>query len=95
MKLNFMFAKNNPQLREEEGWIGVFTRAQAEGAIPNGTRVVKVLVEKGDTHPLGAKATVLGSAVVPEMPGRFGYFVEWDTHPRIAVFVAWMKIKEL
>lgn len=51
--------------REEEGWRGRFTRAQAPGAIPNGTRVVKAHDEDNDSHKMGDEATVLGSIMVP------------------------------
>jgi hypothetical protein len=77
--------------RQHEGYIGYFTRDQAEGAIPNGSRVVKVWGEPGDGHPIGATATVLGSLGDPSFP-EYGYFVEWDSHPRMAVFVRGKKI---
>jgi hypothetical protein len=78
----------------EPGWTGIFTREQAEGAIANGRRVVKVKGEAGDAHPVGATATVLGSLSYPEL-GGIGYFVEWDSRPRVAVFVIAWKIEAL
>jgi hypothetical protein len=50
--------------------------SQAKGAIPNGARVRKVTMEPGDFHPVGARATVLGS--VGPVDGEYGYFVRWD-----------------
>ena len=37
-------------LRNHPGWLGAFTDDQAEGAIPNGTPIVKVKTEPGDGH---------------------------------------------
>lgn len=79
----------------EPGIEGLFTRNQAEGAIPNGSRVVKVVDERGDAHPKGSKATVLGSWKRPDSFGQplVGYFVIWDAHPNTAIFVAGYKIQ--
>jgi hypothetical protein len=74
------------------GYVGAFTREEAEGALCNGTRVVKVWGEKGDAHPLGAEATVLGSMSHPDV--GVGYFLEWDDMPRTAVFAAAKKVKQ-
>jgi hypothetical protein len=63
-----------------------FTTDQAPGAMANGTRVRKVNSAAGDTHHDGAGALVLGS-VGPAL-GRYGYYVEWDDHPGIPVFIA-------
>lgn len=70
--------------------LGAHTTEQAEGAIPNGSRIRKAVMEEGDTHPIGALATVVGS--VGPLPFRqwdqvYGYFVEWDEMPGVAVFV--------
>lgn len=75
-----------PNLKEFPGYSGLHTRDQAPGAIPNGSRVRKVASDPGDTHQDGALARVLGSIHHPQV--GFGYFVEWDSHPRAAVFVA-------
>jgi len=58
---------------------------QAPGAIPNGTRVKKVVCESGDGHPIGSTGVVLGSVgpgYIPQL-GReaYGYWVEWDEDP--------------
>jgi hypothetical protein len=86
------------RLQEEPGMLGAFTREQAPGAIANGARVVKSLMAPGDTHELGASATVLGSIgpqpepvnvgdrIVPA--GSFVYFVAWDDQPALAVSVS-------
>jgi hypothetical protein len=76
-----------------EGWTGLFTRQQAEGALPNKTRISKVRTEAADGHPIGTQGTVLGSISHPDV--GMGYFVEWDPHPRTAVFVVSWKIAAL
>lgn len=73
------------------GWTGMHSRDEASGAMPNGTRVHKVKMERGDAHPIGSMATVLGSISHPDIVG-IGYFVEWDAKPRRAVFVMSAKI---
>ena len=58
----------DPFLTVEAGYAGVFTRHEAEGAIPNGTRIVKVAVDgdgSEDAHPIGARGVVLGSLEFP------------------------------
>lgn len=59
--------------------------AEAPGAWPNGSRVVKAAYEPGDRHRVGALATVIGS--VGPFLGLYGYFVEWDDDPFRATFV--------
>lgn len=72
------------------GYTGAFTRRRADGALPNGTRVKKIKVEEGDTHPVGALATVLGSIRDPDGERRIMYFIEWDAMPKTAVAcIAW------
>lgn len=80
-------------LRAYPGWGGIFTRQQAPGAYPNGTRVKKVKAEPGDKHPIGTEATVLGSMAAP--PVGTGYFVEWDSRPSYAVFVIDWKVERI
>lgn len=74
------------------GYHGLHVRDELPGAMPNGTRVRKVGSKPDDTHPDGALATVLGSWAHPEI--GFGYFVEWDSHPLHAVFVASFRCEE-
>jgi hypothetical protein len=71
-----------------------YTTDQAEGAIPNKTRIVKVKSEKGDTNPVGTRGVVIGS-VSAELDGKpvIGYFVAWDHQPDVPVFCADFKIK--
>jgi hypothetical protein len=75
-----------------------FTRQQAKGALPNGTRVQKIASGPGDAHKDGEWATVLGSLVAEEFDGRknaYGYFVAWDDHPELPVFcTGWRLTKE-
>jgi hypothetical protein len=75
-----------------------FTTTEASGAWPNGSRVVKVAFEEGDTHAIGDLATVIGS-LGPLADGgplfggnRYGYFVVWDDRPDLPVFVGEKKI---
>lgn len=77
-------------LQDYPGWVGMHTRNQARGAIPNGARVRKISTERGDSHPVGSTATVLGSIFHASV--GYGYFVEWDVSPRSAVFVVGEKI---
>ncbi len=68
-------------MRTEDGWIGVFTRHEAPGALfKNRTAIIKVKDETGDRTPLGTRRTVLGSLYHPSV--GVGYFVEWATQPR-------------
>ena len=80
-------------ITEHEGYRGSFTTAQAEGAIPNGSKVIKVLSKHGDAHADGELATVLGSLMHPSNQGVLLYFVEWDTSPKYAVGIIGDKIK--
>jgi hypothetical protein len=75
---------------EHPGWFGLFTRDEYPGALRNGTRIVKVLTLPGDAHPVGTRGVVLGSMGHPEV--GLGYFVEWETKTRVAVFVEANKI---
>ena len=73
-------------LRYEPGWAGAFTRDTADGALPNGSLVVKTNSEQGDGEPDGTPGVVLGSVVHPElMDGQLCYFVEWAPRQRVAV----------
>lgn len=70
---------------------GFYVTAQAEGAFPNGCRVIKKEKKEGDGHDVGARATVIGSMKAPE-GGRskvtYFYFVVWDDMPSVAVGIA-------
>lgn len=66
---------------------------QAEGAMPNGTRIKKIFCEKGDANKIGTTGIVRGSMRgVLHDANVIGYFVFWDTTPNIPVFVAGFKI---
>src|SRR5215470_20241397 len=63
------------------------------GAIPSGTRVVKLPTPEKDAHAPGSMATVIGSFKVdPPVPGfsrvKYMYCLEWDDMPRLPVFCA-------
>jgi hypothetical protein len=82
--------------REEPGWLGAFTRYRVEGALRNGTTVVKVNSEPGDTHPDGTPGVILGSISHPDaFNGMIGYFVEWAPRPRVAIGTIALKVKEV
>src|SRR5262245_15908147 len=83
-----------PEMTTPPGWRmrdGVFFfEDEYPGAMKNGTRVVKVRGDEGDTHPLGALATVVGSIGHPDV--GVCYFVEWDEHPGVPVAVMAFKL---
>lgn len=80
---------------EEEGLMGVFTRDQADGAIPNGSVVEKRHTEPGDMTEDGTKGIVVGSINIADHPEHFEeltgtgikpgpgekyvYFVQWES----------------
>lgn len=83
----------------EPGYVGAFTRDNAEGALPAGTRIQKTNSERGDSMPNGAAGTVLGSYrddFKVEGPGILGadfiYFIEWDARKGYAVATSNRKI---
>jgi len=77
--------------RYEPGYVGAFTRNQAKGAWPNGSRVEKIKEEKGDHHEIGERAVILGSMFDPQQPlAGIMYFIEWDRSPGMAIAcLAW------
>lgn len=82
--------------REEAGWVGHFTRGQASGALPNGTRIVKTRSEPGDGTPDGTPGVVLGSFSHPAIQdGAIMYFLEWASKPRVAVGAIHWKVREM
>lgn len=82
----------------------VYVDDEAPGAMPNGTRIVKLRIyDAVEAHPIGTPGTVLGSIPLPEevtkeladrgVPdARFSYFVEWDPLPGYPVAVVGPKI---
>lgn len=75
------------------GYTGAFTRDQAPGALPNGTRIMKANSEDGDGHQDGARGTVLGSISHPDVHGgAVMYFIEWDARPKVAVGTIGFKV---
>ena len=85
-------------IRVHDGYAGMFTRDQAKGAWPNGTRVRKCATENGDTHAIGDTAVVLGSidsGLPLHSPDPYFYFVEWDDMPGVAVGVISSKVVPL
>jgi len=81
------------EIRNYPGYLGSFTRRQAEGAISNGTTIVKVAADaEGDIHPIGTRGVVLGSIRHPAIPEIF-YFIEWDPRPGLATGCVAFKIR--
>lgn len=83
-------------LREFDRYRG----AQAEGAIPNGTRIVKTASERGDFQQDDSRGTVIGSMTLPAATERrtgvrYFYFVTWDRAPHVTSGVASFKIRPL
>jgi hypothetical protein len=73
----------------------IYTNDQAEGAWPNGTRVVKTRSDSTDGHQDGAEGVIIGSigpakgrVFLEGMPIKYGYWVHWDDMKNIPVFVA-------
>jgi len=58
---------------------------QAEGAIPNGTRVEKVKSDPDDGHQDGDTATVRGS--ISTFENRYLYAVEFDDVPGVKIVI--------
>lgn len=78
----------------EPGWYGMFTRNQAKGAIPNGTKIVKANSEPGDTTTDGTPGIVLGSLRAPDsLGGLLFYFVEWADKPKQPIGTFGLKIR--
>lgn len=60
----------------------MYVEGEAEGAIPNGSRVVKVNAQEGDGSPNGTPGIVVSSISVPpdmreEYNASFVYFIDW------------------
>jgi hypothetical protein len=96
--------KDIDELITDPGWQGVYSRHQAIGAIPNGTKVRKVKSEPKDGHPDGALAVVIGSwGLLPwekplEIKGytiRFFYFVEFEDMPQVGVGISEHRIQAI
>lgn len=61
-----------------------------DGAMPNGTRAVKVGSDDGDVHGDGAACTVRGSAMAL---GTVVYCVEWDDLPGVPVAIVARRLR--
>lgn len=77
-----------------------YTDDQAEGAIPNGTRVYKTNSTDGDATQDGQMGTVVGSIADrnhpnPDIADKIGYFVCWDHTPDIPCGVVNTRIAPL
>jgi len=75
----------------------VYSSAEAEGAMPNGTLVEKQNSEPEDGHPDGERGKIVGSMGPLEEPVlgcRYGYFVMWEENPEVPVFIMETKLKK-
>ena len=81
---------NGITFKTERGWVGAFTRHHADGFLSNGTAIRKMNSKPGDGVPDGTLGWVLGSFTAADAGG---YFVEWSTRPRQAVFVVPSRIE--
>ena len=90
-----------PVLREWPGYVGLFVRDEAAGAIPNGRKIVKINTQPGDINKHGATGTVIGSVdcvkSAPELANRyrvrFLYFIEWHEMPNVVVAIKESRIR--
>jgi hypothetical protein len=81
-------------------WFGEYTRDQAKGAMPNGTRVRKVNSEAKDGHPDGSLATIIGSISagplgINGVTIRYLYFVEFDDLPHVGIGISEPRIEAI
>ncbi len=94
------YNKLPPGMVQEPGITGMFTRNQAPGAFPNGSRVVKCDAEPTDVTPLGAQGTVIGSIAGPVLKRgveRKGimYWISWDWRPTWYIAVSDWKLEQV
>jgi hypothetical protein len=82
-------------VKEHPGYHGVFTTEQYPGALPNGTRITKVMSEVKDSTPNGSLGTVLGSIGHPDLAPRMMYFIEWDHMPKVAIGCLDFKVQKV
>lgn len=89
----------------EPQYRALYLIGQADGAIPNGRRIIKQTSDPDDAHAVGCEGIVLSSIATPaELIGnpatlgpqgqqiRFGYFIAWDDMPTIPVMTSDYKI---
>lgn len=77
-----------------------YISGEAEGAYPNGTRIVKIESEESDSTPVGSGGEVIASHYVGDIPPPAGverpvtyfYFVTWDWLPAVPVGISDWKI---
>jgi hypothetical protein len=88
-------------IEKRDGWVGDFTTDEALGAISNGSLIVKVCGDIDDRTAIGTKGKVLGSLTINTPIATkfgdvlYGYFVEWETAPKNAVFITDVKIRRV
>jgi hypothetical protein len=78
-------------IAKEPGTAALFIPGKAEGAIPNGTRIVKCNTQTRDSFFDGDAGTVKASHLSDGLPGippsPFFYFVEFDKKPGLPVAI--------
>jgi len=77
---------------------------EAEGALPNGTRVIKRVALDGDSVAKGGKGTVVGSHLLPpdmprhpaapDEPVTIMYYIKWDALGDIPVATPNVKVEK-
>jgi len=77
-----------PDVRHRQGYAGMFTTAQADGAWRNGTRVAKRGYVSGDKVANGSLGSIVGSVIANGPPRRVFYYVIWDTHPLVVTGIS-------
>lgn len=81
--------------------LGAYVSGEAEGAYPNGIRILKVASEEGDGTPIGTGGFILSSLNArgiefedaPREVSYF-YFVKWDDFPHPVGIQDWKIGKE-
>jgi hypothetical protein len=80
-------------IQDHPGYTGAFTTDEANGAMKNGTRVMKFTSEAGDLTPTGTHGSIRGSLYYQDT-GYF-YFIEWDNKPKTVVGCTGFKLRRL
>lgn len=77
--------------------MSLFVPGEAEGAIPNGTRVEKCNTESSDSLFNGAQGTVMASHSVADLRRdvKYLYFVDFDRFPGVEVLISDLRIRPL
>lgn len=80
------------ELTTDDELLGLFTRDEAIGAEKNGTIMEKINTHGNDAHKDGSRCRVIGS-ILDEDTNTHGYFVVWDDRPKVACFIAGIRLR--